>query len=168
MKPYYKKTLTGEAQLHCNRTAKNNSVEGSHSPLQDRIQFLDLTVHRKKHNMTISTYRKPTETDTTIHYLSNHSPEQKMAAYRYHINRLNTLPIKKEEKEKEWDNVGRIAMNNGFPKESIKKVRKKLEQKRIGTNDKMQEKQKWTPFRYFSPLVRSHQYIQRHRHKNSL
>jgi len=70
------------------------------------------------------------------------------------INRLHTLPINKEEREIEWDNIGRIAMNNGFPKESIKKLRKKLEQKRIGTNDKKQEKQKWTPFTYFSPLVR--------------
>jgi hypothetical protein len=77
-----------------------------------------------------------------------------MAAYRYHTYRLNTLPINKEEKEKEWDNIGRIAMNNGFPKESTKKLRKKLEQKRMGTNDGKQEKQKWVPFTYFSPLVR--------------
>jgi len=96
---------------------------------EDRIQFLDLTIHRNKHNMTINMYRKPTETDTTIHYLSNHPSEQKMAAYRYHINRLNTLPINKEGKEKEWDNIRRMAMNNGFPKDSIKKLRKKLEQK---------------------------------------
>jgi len=70
--------------------------------------------------MTINKYRKPTETDTTINYRSNHPPEQKMAAYRYHINRLNILPVNKEEKEKEWDNIGRMAINNGFPKDSIK------------------------------------------------
>ena len=46
--------------------------------------------------MTINIYRNPTETDTTINYHSNHPPEQKMAAYRYHINRLNILPINKE------------------------------------------------------------------------
>jgi hypothetical protein len=77
-----------------------------------------------------------------------------MEAYGFHINRLNTLPINKEEREKEWDSIGRTAMNNGFPKDSIEKLRKKLEQKRIGTNDRKQEKQKWTPFKYFSPFVR--------------
>jgi len=37
---------------------------------------------------------------------------------------------------------------------SIKKLKKKLEQKRTETKDRKQEKQKWTPFTYFSPLVR--------------
>jgi len=66
--------------------------------------------------MSINIYRKPTETDTTINYRSNHTPEQKMAAYRYHINRLNILPVNKEEKEKEWDNIERIAINSGSSK----------------------------------------------------
>jgi len=43
-------------------------------------------------------------------------------------SRLNKLSINKEDREKEWDNIGRIAMNNGFPKESMKKLRKKLEE----------------------------------------
>ena len=47
-----------------------------------------------------------------------------------------------------------MAINNVFPKDSIKKLKKKLEQKRTETKDKKQEKQKWTPFTYFSPLVR--------------
>ena len=68
--------------------------------------------------MSINIYRKPTETDTTINYRSNHTPEQKMAAYRYHINRLNILPINKEEKK--WDNIEKMAINNCFSKDSIK------------------------------------------------
>jgi hypothetical protein len=66
--------------------------------------FLDLTINRKKHNMTIDIYRNPTETDTTINYHSNHPLEQKMSAYRYHINRLNTLPINTEGKRKRRKN----------------------------------------------------------------
>ena len=46
-----------------------------------------------------------------------------------------------------------MAINNGLPKDSIKKLKKKLEQKRTETKDKKREKQKWTPFTYFSPLV---------------
>ena len=129
----YNQYKTNEQQIfnRLNNIDKNLQVK-INTEEEDRIQFFDLTIHRKKHNTTISIYRKPTETDTTTHYLSYHPPEQKMAAYRYHINRLNTLPINKEEKEKEWDNIGRIAMNNGFPKESTKKLRKKLEQKKNG------------------------------------
>ena len=48
----------------------------------------------------------------------------------------------------------KMAINNGFPKDSIKKLKKKLEQKRTETKDKKPEKQKWTPITYFSPLVR--------------
>jgi len=152
----YNQNKTNEQQI-CNRLKKidKNLQTKLNTEDEDRIQFLDLPIHRNKHNMTINIYRKPTETNTTIHYLSNHPSEHKMAAYRYHINRLNTLPINKEGKEKEWDNKGRMAVNNGFPKDSIKKLRKKLEQKSIGTNDRKQKKQKWTPFTYFSPLVRN-------------
>ena len=55
--------------------------------------------------MSINIYRKPTDTDTTIHYLSNHLLEQKMAAFRYYINRLITLPITQERKEIEWATI---------------------------------------------------------------
>ena len=49
-----------------------------------------------------------------------------MAAYRYHIKRLNILPINKEEKEKEWGNIEKMAINNGFPKDSIKETKEKI------------------------------------------
>jgi len=126
----YNQDKTNEQQIlnWLNKIDKNLQTK-INTEEENKIQFLDLTIHRNKHNMTINKYRKPTETDTTIHYTSNHPPEQKMAAYRFHINRLNALPINKEEREKEWDNIGRIAMNNGFSEDSIKKLRKKLEQK---------------------------------------
>ena len=41
------------------------------------INFLDLTINRGRKNRSISIYRKTTNTDTTIHYLSNHTFEQK-------------------------------------------------------------------------------------------
>ena len=40
------------------------------------------------------------------------------------------------------------------PQRFYKKLKEKLEQKRRETKEKKQEKQKWTPFTYFSPLVR--------------
>jgi len=62
--------------------------------------------------MSIDIYRKPTETDTTINYHFSHPLEQKLSAYRYYINRLNTLPINTEERKKEEDKLESIAINN--------------------------------------------------------
>ena len=75
--------------------------------------------------MSIDIYRKPTETDTTINCHSNHPLEQKLSAYRYHINRLNTLPINTEEKKKEEDKLESMAINNSYPHEHGKKAKRK-------------------------------------------
>jgi len=44
------------------------------------IKFLDLTISRGRKIISISIYRKTTNTDTTIHYLSNHPFEQKISS----------------------------------------------------------------------------------------
>jgi len=41
-------------------------------------------------------YRKPTTMDTTINYISNHPMEHKLAAYRYYISGMITLPLNEE------------------------------------------------------------------------
>ena len=50
------------------------------------IAFLNLTITRRQTKLEIDIYRKPTTTFTTINFLSNHPIEQKMAAFRFHIN----------------------------------------------------------------------------------
>ena len=57
------------------------------------INYLDLTLKRSSNTIDLSIYRKATNTDTTIHYQSNHPYEHKIAAFRYYVNRMNTLPI---------------------------------------------------------------------------
>jgi len=84
-----------------------------------KIHFLDLTIHRKDNNLSISIHRKPTDRDTTIHYLSSHPYEQKMVAFRFHINRLMTLPIPQKDKETEWTTILGIAKNNGFLRNNL-------------------------------------------------
>jgi len=68
------------------------------------IDFLDLTISREHTRLKIDVYRKPTTTDTTINFFSNHPIEQKMAAYRYHITRMHSLPLDPGKKQKEWKN----------------------------------------------------------------
>jgi hypothetical protein len=52
---------------------------------------------------------KPTQTDATIHYESNHPIQHKLAAYCYHINRMLTLPINESAKNKEWNRICTMA-----------------------------------------------------------
>ena len=61
-----------------------------------QISFLDLTITRKTTNLEIDIFRKPTTTNTTINYLSNHPLEHKLAAYRYYIDRMFKLPLNKQ------------------------------------------------------------------------
>ena len=63
-------------KLHFNPTYENNNS----------INFLDLLIIRNQFYLEIDIYRKPTTTDTTINFFSNHPTEHK--AYRYHINRI--------------------------------------------------------------------------------
>ena len=76
--------------------------------------------------MSISIYRKTTNTDTTVHYLSNHPFEQKTAAFRYYIKRMITLPRSQAGSNKEWATINAMAKSNGFPESIIHNLRTKL------------------------------------------
>jgi len=81
----------------------------------DRIHFLDLSIIRKGSQLEIDIFRKPTTTDTTISYLSNHPGEHKLAAYRYYIERMFNLPLNNDRLHNEWQTILHIAKNNKFP-----------------------------------------------------
>jgi hypothetical protein len=75
---------------------------------QTSIDFLDLTITRKHKNREVDIYRKPTSTDTTISFLSNHPIEQQMAAFRFYITRMHSLPLNPDNKQKEWETIQSI------------------------------------------------------------
>jgi len=119
------------------------------------INFLNLTINRERKNISISVYRKETNTDTTIHYLSNHPFEQKIAAFRYYIQKMLTLPISQIGTNKEWAITSAMAKSNGFPEGIIHNLRKKLTlNKQTLESIATESKQKWVPFTYFGPAVR--------------
>ena len=62
------------------------------------IDFLDLTITRKHKQLEVDIYRKPTYTDTTINFHSNHPIEQKTAAFRFHITQMHSLPLDPDKK----------------------------------------------------------------------
>jgi hypothetical protein len=90
--------------LYVNRTNANNTAKqlnSIHQNLQfkgteednEQINYLDLAIKRNTNNLTIGIYRKLTYTDTIMHFTSNHTMQQKLAAYRYMLHRMYTLPI---------------------------------------------------------------------------
>jgi len=64
------------------------------------VSFLDLNIQRKPDRIELGVYRKETNTDITIHNNSNHPEEHRIAAHRFYIKRLSTLPITKKRKIK--------------------------------------------------------------------
>jgi hypothetical protein len=57
---------------------------------QNSINFLDLSIHRKKKQLEFGIYRKPTQTDTIIPNDSCHPHEHKVASINYLMNRVHT------------------------------------------------------------------------------
>jgi hypothetical protein len=64
------------------------------------ISFFEVSIIRKPSNLEIDIFCKPTTTDTTINFLSNHPTEHKVAAFRYHITRMHSLPLIPERNKK--------------------------------------------------------------------
>jgi len=77
------KTTTGKIKTYIDHIHVNIKLTPTFED-NTQINFLDILIIRKKNELTINTYRKPTATDSTINYMSKHPMEQKIAAYRYY------------------------------------------------------------------------------------
>ena len=66
------------------------------------VSFLDLLIIRHPTQIEIDIFRKPTTTDTTINYTSNHPTEHKMAADRYLIDKMLSLLLSCERRIAKW------------------------------------------------------------------
>jgi hypothetical protein len=58
-----------------------------------KTNYLGLTIHRQCNTLEFGIFRKPTYTDVTIPFSSRHPKEQKYAAIRCFINRLDTYHL---------------------------------------------------------------------------
>ena len=88
----------------------------------NKINYLDITIHRQLTHVNISIFRKPTYTDTIIPYTSNHPAQHKQATIRFLYNRLNTYQLSGEEYRHEENVIRNILHNNGFeiPRQKLK------------------------------------------------
>jgi hypothetical protein len=92
-------------------TNLNFTIEKEHN---NRINFLDITIHRHPLKFEFAIYRKPTVTDHIIPNDSCHPPNHKLSAIRFLTNRLNTYPISKQNKEIESVTIGHILHVNKY------------------------------------------------------
>jgi hypothetical protein len=104
------------------------------------INFLDLLITRQTNSIDINIYTKPTTTNTTINYLSNHPMEQKLAAYRYMINRMSSIPLSPEQQNIEWPTILDIANSNNFPEHTITKLRTTIQNPNKTSVDDIKQK----------------------------
>jgi hypothetical protein len=60
----------------------------------NNVTYLDLSTNGNNNNLHLGIHRKPTHTQTIIHFISNHPLEHKLAAYSFCINRRIALAIR--------------------------------------------------------------------------
>ena len=94
--------------------------------------------------------------DITIHSYSNHPHDHKLAAFKYHINRIITTPTNEQVANQEWNKIITMVRNNGFPEQTIHKLRNKLifKKERPLQAQTMQQHKRWITFTYHSPAIR--------------
>jgi len=74
------------------------------------VNFLGPLINKNTKELDPDHYWKPTSTDTTIHFFSKYTMEQKLVPYRYLISKMISLPLEAENKHKKWN----IILSNGF------------------------------------------------------
>jgi hypothetical protein len=80
----------------------------------NKLNFLDLTIHRKHNKLDYTIYRKPTATDIFIHNSSCHPIEHKLASINYITNRIHTYPLAEQAKDTELNTIKTILKNNQY------------------------------------------------------
>jgi hypothetical protein len=107
------------------------------------INYLDITIHKKLTNVSISIFRKPTYTGTLIPYTSNHPLQQKYAAIRFLYDRLNSYHLQGKEYRLEENIIHNILHNNFYPI-----LPQKPNHNHGSQSQNSQNKQKWCTFTY--------------------
>ena len=151
------KITTSEIQKQTENIHKNIGLK-MNMENNNRIEYLDLLIIRLTDRMEIDIYRKPTTTDLTIHATSNHPMEHKLAAYRYYLHRLNTLPLTTDKKNRELNTIKHIAVRNGYSINIVENLNRKIKQsiqKRSTNKEDTTQRKKRIVVTYTGPHIRT-------------
>jgi len=86
--------------IYINKIQNNIKLNPTYKE-NNSIAFLDLIIRCRHTKLEGDIYSKPTTTETMINFLSNHPVEHKMAAFRFHITRIHSLPLDPKKKNKQ-------------------------------------------------------------------
>jgi len=124
-------------QIQCNTRKSKIMAE---IETNNKINYLDVTIHKTPTNWKISMYSKPTFTDTIIPCNSNHPAQQKYTAVRFLYNRLNTYKLHKDECKTEENIIQNTMYNNAFPTQPHKPTTSKPSTSMLDTQIATQHK----------------------------
>jgi hypothetical protein len=119
----HKETRTN---IHNVLDAFNNTVPDMNFTLEEevenKINFLDVTITKNDNTLSFAIYRKPTFTDTIIPNDSCHPREHKLAAIRCLSNGMTTYNLNPASIQKEYDRLKQILHNNKYDSSILNKV----------------------------------------------
>jgi hypothetical protein len=155
--------------MHINQIHENIILNPTYEH-NTNINYLDLTIAWKPTRLEIDIFCKLTTTDTTISFCSNHTIQHKMAAFRYHITWLHSLPLTPEMKQKEWTTIQTIARNNNFPHSLLEKCNWQTQHSETKHDQKneIDNNITWATFTYYTPKIRKITNLFKHKCIDSL
>jgi hypothetical protein len=162
----YDATRTNPETIIRHTNSMHNNIKLSPTLEADKqISFLNPPIIRKPQQLEIDVFRKPITTDTTISYLSNHPMEQKLAAYRYYIERMIRLPLRHTRQLREWETILHIATSNNFPVALLHKIKRQIQDKitKPPPNKSAENNTKWATFTFSSPHTQKITNLFRHK-----
>ena len=131
------------------------SIKFTHEiEINNSLPFLDLSLTRSNNKIKFSIYHKPTSTDSTIPFYSNHPYSHKFAAFHSYFSRLFSVPLDDRDFKIELDIIRQIGIKNGFPLKLINKIYykhlNKFLNKNLLSNSKSENKYYSLP--YWGPI----------------
>ena len=79
-----------------------------------QLNFLDINIKIHSNLIKFNIYRKPTTTDTVIHFNSQQSWQIKLSPFHSPIHRLTNFPLNNNDYNTELNIIKQIAKNNGY------------------------------------------------------
>jgi hypothetical protein len=107
--------------------ARNRHIQfTAEEEVDGKLPFLDLLITREDGSLSFNIYRKPTNVDRYIPEDSFCHRSHKLAAFRFLIRRLNTIPLSKHNFDRELNYIKRIAAMNGYNARLVESLQRKI------------------------------------------
>lgn len=94
--------------------------------MDNRLDYLDLTIIRSADRIEFDVFRKPSATDITLAHDSLHPPGHKAAAYYALLYRALTFPLTIKRLKIELNTIFQIARSNGFNEKFVISIKNKI------------------------------------------